>query len=110
MASVISVLPGDLRVPPSRFDGADPVKLHDQTRQYGGSTAGMPRPLVTLIGDDEHIVMSGVTRAARVHLHAPPGTMIEVEITEERRNPRAVRALRRIRDLHPRPRPTGARP
>src|SRR6266571_164303 len=34
--------PGDLRLPPSRAGGADPWKLHQQIRQFGSSTAGMP--------------------------------------------------------------------
>lgn len=33
--TIRAVLPGELRVPPERADGADPMKLQDQFNEYG---------------------------------------------------------------------------
>jgi hypothetical protein len=61
-----NVLPGDLRLPPSRSGGADPWKLHQQIRQFGSSTAGMPPIFVYEDPDGLLEIIDGVTRATRI--------------------------------------------
>jgi len=60
------VLPGDLRLPPSRASGADPWKLHQQIRLFGSSTVGMPPILVYEDPDGLLEIIDGVTRATRI--------------------------------------------
>lgn len=76
--------PGGLRLPPSRSDGADPAKLADQLRRFGASTQGMPPLEVTEGANGELMINDGVTRATRVHRHAPPGTLVPVVVIERR--------------------------
>jgi hypothetical protein len=64
--SVRDVLPGDLRLPPSRVGGADPWKLHQQIRQFGSSTAGMPPIFVYEDPDGLLEIIDGVTRSTRI--------------------------------------------
>ena len=45
----LDVDPRELRVPPSRPTGADPVKLHRQIARFGASSAGTP-PLIVYEG------------------------------------------------------------
>ena len=71
--------PRELRVPGSRSGGADPVKLHDQIRQFGASTAGMPPLWVYEAADGVLVVYNGVTRATRV-AKLLPGTLVRVEV------------------------------
>lgn len=78
------VEPGVLRLPRSRIDGADPIKLADQFRRYGTSTVGMPAIEVTECGDGERMINDGVTRATRVHRYAPAGTLVPIEVIEFR--------------------------
>ena len=71
--------PRELRVPPSRRSGADPVKLHRQIARFGASSAGMP-PLIVYEGTDGLLVVyNGVTRATRIAKLAP-GTLVRVEV------------------------------
>ena len=71
--------PRELRVPPSRRSGADPIKLHRQIARFGGSSAGMP-PLIVYEGTDGVLVVyNGVTRATRIARFAP-GTLVRVEV------------------------------
>ena len=71
--------PRELRVPPSRRSGADPVKLHRQIARFGASSAGMP-PLIVYEGTDGVLVVyNGVTRATRIAKFAP-GTLVRVEV------------------------------
>ena len=72
--------PRELRVPGSRSGGADPVKLHEQIRQFGGSTAGMPPLWVYEAADGVLVIYNGVTRATRVAKVSPPGTRVRVEV------------------------------
>src|SRR5689334_20004961 len=58
--------PAELRLPPSRAAGADPWKLHQQIRQFGGSTDGMPAILVYEDPDGVLEIIDGVTRATRI--------------------------------------------
>jgi hypothetical protein len=64
--AIRSVLPCDLRLPPSRTGGADPWKLHQQTRQFGSSTTGMPPIFVYEDPDGLLEIIDGVTPAIRI--------------------------------------------
>jgi hypothetical protein len=71
--------PCELRVPPSRPRGADPLKFQRQVAKFGASSTGMP-PLIVYEGTDGVLVVyNGVTRATRIAKLAP-GTLIRVEI------------------------------
>jgi hypothetical protein len=71
--------PRDLRVPPSRRQGADPAKLQRQIALFGRSAAGMPPPWVYKASDGVLVLYNGVTRATRMAKLAP-GTPIRVEV------------------------------
>ena len=58
--TIRDVDPGELRLPPSRASGADPWKLHQQTRQFGSSSSGMPPILVYEDPDGILRVVKGV--------------------------------------------------
>jgi hypothetical protein len=58
--------PGNLRLPSSRTAGADPWKLHQQIRQFGASSTGMPPILVYADPDGILEIVDGVTRAFRI--------------------------------------------
>ncbi len=91
--------PGDLRLPPSRQDGAVPFRYHRQVSAYGAATTGMPVIEVTAGRDGELMINNGVTRATRIHYLAP-GQLVTVEITEVK--PKAnFSKLLRVRDVAP---------
>jgi hypothetical protein len=71
--------PRDLRLPSSRREGPDPLKLHRQTAQFGASVVGMPPLWVYEAGDGVLVVYNGVTRATRV-AKLSPGTLVPVEV------------------------------
>lgn len=71
--------PNDLRVPPSRPTGADPVKLQRRISQFGASVAGLPPLWVYEAADGVLVIYDGVTRATRVAKLAP-GTLVRVEV------------------------------
>ena len=75
----VDVDPRTLRLPWSRRDGADPIKLTRQIGQRGTSTQGMPPPFVYRATDGELVLSDGVTRATRV-AKLLPGTRIRVEV------------------------------
>jgi hypothetical protein len=78
MASYIrDVDPRELRLPPSKSNGADPGKLARQIALFGASTVGMPPPWVYEGTDGTFRVYNGVTRATRIAKLAP-GTLIPV--------------------------------
>jgi hypothetical protein len=80
MASYIRYVdPRELRLPPSKPNGADPVKLARQTALFGASMIGMPPPWVQEGTDGAFRVYNGVTRATRLAKLAP-GTLIAVEV------------------------------
>jgi len=79
MADFRDVDPRDLRLPPSRRQGADAAKLARQISLFGQSTAGMPPPWVYEGLDGVLVLYNGVTRATRVAKLAP-GTLIRVEV------------------------------
>ena len=90
--------PRDLRVPPSRRQGADPAKLARQISLFGRSSAGMPPPWVYEGSDGVLVLYNGVTRATRIAKLAP-GTPVRVEVIG--RLPRAYAADPKIGDLLP---------
>ncbi len=90
--------PRELRLPPSRRQGADPGKLQRQISLFGRSADGMP-PLWVYEGTDGVlIVYNGVTRATRI-AKLSPGTLIRVEVIGKL--PRAFVANPKIGDSLP---------
>jgi hypothetical protein len=79
----LRVDPCTLRLPPSRFSGADHIKLTRQIAKHGNSTQGMPVIEVTEGAGGELMINSGVTRATRV-AKLLPGQLVEVEIIDQR--------------------------
>ena len=82
MPVFIDVDPGELHLPPSRSQGADPGKLARQIARYGNSLAGMP-PLQVVRGKDGHLrINDGVTRATRAAKFRP-GELIPAEVIQD---------------------------
>ncbi len=79
MADFRDVDPGELRVPPSRQEGADRFKLTRQIALFGRSAQGMPPPWAYEGTDGVLVLYNGVTRATRIAKLAP-GTLIRVEV------------------------------
>ena len=90
--------PRELRVPPSRRQGADPAKLARQISLFGASTTGMPSPWVYEGSDGVLVLYNGVTRATRIAKLAP-GTLIRVEVIGQL--PKAFAGEPKIGDLLP---------
>src|SRR5437868_443637 len=90
--------PRELRVPSSRFGGADLFKLHRQMARFGASNTGMPPIWVYEASDGVLVITNGVTRATRMAKLAP-GTLVRVEVVG--RVPRACGQLPKIGDLQP---------
>jgi hypothetical protein len=78
--------PSGLRLPPSRSDGADPWKLHQQIRRFEASKAGMPPIFVYEDPDGILEISDGVTRATRIAKLAPGQTVPVVIIGRYRRS------------------------
>jgi hypothetical protein len=98
MAEFRDVDPRELRVPPSRPQGADPAKLARQISLFGRSTIGMP-PLWVYEGSDGFLILyNGVTRATRV-AKLCPGALIQIEVIGKL--PRAFASAPKIGDLLP---------
>jgi hypothetical protein len=82
MPELIDVDPGDLYLPPSRSQGADPTKLAKQIAKYGKSLVGMP-PLQVTRGKDGNLrINDGVTRATRA-AKLRPGETIVAEVIHD---------------------------
>jgi hypothetical protein len=75
----VDVDPRTLRLPWSRRNGADPIKLTRQISQRGASIQGMPSPFVYRATDGELVLSDGVTRATRA-AKLLPGRKIRVEV------------------------------
>lgn len=71
--------PRELRLPPSRREGAAPKKLRRQIAKYGASAMGMPPLWVYEAADGVLVVYDGVTRATRMALMSP-GALVRVEV------------------------------
>jgi len=81
MREFITVDPGELYLPPSRFQGADPGKLARQIARHGNSLDGMPA-LQVVRGQGGHLrINDGVTRATRA-AKLRPGEMLVVEVID----------------------------
>jgi hypothetical protein len=79
MADFRDIDPRELRVPPSRRQGADPAKLQRQIALFGRFSVGMPPPWVYEGSDGVLMLYNGVTRATRIAKLAI-GTTIRVEV------------------------------
>lgn len=90
--------PSELRVPPSRRQGADPTKLARQIALFGRSWAGMPPPWVYEGTDGVLVLYNGVTRATRIAKLAP-STRLRVEVIGKL--PKAFAGEPKIGDLLP---------
>jgi hypothetical protein len=90
--------PRELRVPPSRRQGADPAKLARQIALFGRSVVGMPPPWVYEGTDGVLVLYNGVTRATRI-AKLIPGTLIRVEVIGKL--PKAFAGEPKIGDLLP---------
>lgn len=90
--------PRELRLPPSRKQGADPGRLQRQISLFGRSSDGMPPPWVYEGTDGVLLVYNGVTRATRI-AKLSPGTLIPVEVIGQL--PRAFGGYPRIGDALP---------
>jgi hypothetical protein len=90
--------PRELRVPPSRRQGADPAKLARQISLFGRSAVGMPPPWVYEGSDGVLVLYHGVTRATRI-AKLFPGALIRVEVVDTL--PKAYAADPKIGDLLP---------
>ncbi len=78
----LEVDPGELHVPPSRPQGADPGKFARQIAQHGKSMDGMP-PLQVIRGKDGRLrINDGVTRATRI-AKLLPGQTVPVEVIQD---------------------------
>jgi hypothetical protein len=88
----LDVDPRLLRLPWSRRDGADPIKLTRQISRHGNSIDGMPPPFVYRASDGELVLSDGVTRATRV-AKLLPGTEIRVEVIGAAKGPGAAMPL-----------------
>jgi hypothetical protein len=82
MPEFIDVDPGELYLPPSRSQGADPGKLTRQVARHGISLQGMP-PLQVVRGKDGHLrINDGVTRATRAAKFRP-GELVPAEVIQD---------------------------
>ena len=98
MTEFRDVDPRELRVPPSRRQGADPAKLARQISLFGRSSDGMPPPWVDKGSDGVLVLYYGVTRATRM-AKLNPGTLTRVEVVGKL--PRAYASDPKIGDLLP---------
>lgn len=98
MSDFRNVDPRELRLPPSRRQGADPAKLARQIALFGTSTAGMPPPWVYEGTDEVLILYNGVTRATRI-AKLTPGALLRVEVIGKL--PKAFAGEPKIGDLLP---------
>ena len=85
-ADLRDVDPKELRVPPSRPQGADPEKLQRQISKFGASRLGMPPLIVFEASDGVLVVYNGVTRATRI-AKLTPGETVPVEVIGKIRRP-----------------------
>ena len=84
--SIREVDPGELRLPPSRAEGADPWKLHQQISEFAAMREGMPPLLVYEDPDGILEISDGVTRATRIAKLMPNQTVPVIVIGHYRRS------------------------
>ena len=77
----VDILPGRLLLPPSRLNGADPVKLARQVANFGATFVGMPPIECNELVDSpgEYVIGDGVTRATRAARFAPT-QLVRIEV------------------------------
>ena len=81
MPEFIEVDPGELYLPPTRSQGAEPGKLARQIAKHGNSLDGMP-PLQLVRGKDGLLrINDDVTRATRA-AKLRPGVMVPAEVIQ----------------------------
>ena len=78
----LDIDPRNLRLPPSRIQGADPYKLQLQIARFGRSIAAMPALEAYRGNDGELMLTNGVTRATRV-AKLLPGVTVQVEVLDD---------------------------
>src|SRR2546430_548003 len=83
---LLRVDPATLRLPGTRRDGADLLKLQRQFAKYGTSATGMPALEVKRGSDGELVIYDGVTRATRIAKYAA-GALVPVIVTGQLRGP-----------------------
>jgi hypothetical protein len=82
MREFLEVDPGELYLPPSRCEGAEPGKLARQISRYGDSLTGMP-PLQVVRGKGGFFrINDGVTRAIRA-AKLWPGEKVVAEVIQD---------------------------
>jgi hypothetical protein len=79
-SATFQVSPRILHLPPSRLQGADPLKLRRQIAQFGKSMTEMPALEVYQDPAGRLMVWNGVTRATRVAKLIPGATVPVVVI------------------------------
>jgi hypothetical protein len=94
----LDVDPSTLHLPPSRLDGAEPLKLQRQIARHGRSLQGMPPVLVYRGSDGALMITDGVTRATRA-AKLCPGSLVPVEVLG--RLPRAFGSLPTVKEKLP---------
>jgi hypothetical protein len=99
VAEFIDVDPGELRLPPSRSQGADPGKLARHIARHGDSLDGMP-PLQVIRGKGGHLrINDGVTRATRA-AKLRPGERLRAEVIHDLSNLDVTRTPK-VKDMLP---------
>jgi hypothetical protein len=98
MPDIRDIDPRELRVPPSRRQGADPGKLQRQISLFGRSADGMSPPWAYEGTDGVLMLHNRVTRATRIAKLAL-GTLIPVEVIGKL--PKAFAGEPKIGDLLP---------
>ena len=99
MTEFIEVDPGELYLPPSRSQGADPGKLARQIAKHRDLLDGMP-PLQVVRGGGGHLrINDGVTRATRV-AKLRPGVPVLVEVIQDLPNLDVTR-MPKVKDTLP---------
>ena len=99
MPEFIDVDPGELHLPPSRPQGADPFKLARKMAKHGDSLDGMP-PLQVVRGKDGHLrINDGVTRATRA-AQLRPGALVPAEVIQDLPNLDVTR-IPKVKDTLP---------
>jgi len=90
--------PRELRLPPSRWQGADPAKLQRQISLFGRSAAGMSPLLAYEALDGVLVLYNGVTRATRI-AKLSSGTLVAVEVIGQ--YPKACASYPTVGDMLP---------
>lgn len=95
---IIEVDPRDLRLLSSRNEGAEPIRLHQQLAEFGGSIESMPPIQVLRMTDGAYLIQNGVTRATRAAMLHPG---VKIRATVEGSWPRHSRWYRRLEETLP---------